>query len=465
MTIEDLAATYPLADSPETRKAVRERLAEDDVRIVVLDDDPTGVQTIHDCLLFTKWDSDSIRSGLTGENRMFYILTNSRSLGPDATARIYRGIAETIRSLTAHRTGRTIVISRSDSTLRGHFDVETRALREILIPAGRMRLPLPFIPVMFEAGRYTYHGEHYVNTPSGMVKASETEFAQDREFGYSTSYIPAYISEKTGGAVSADAVASIGIEDMRSLDEGGLERRILSEAGKPFLSIDALSYADLEKFSLAYLRVLSVTGTATAVCRSSSSFPRALSGQEPIPLLRGGALRPASARRAPGIVFVGSHVAKTSRQLEVLLERADTVGIEIMPDQIHSGTWREDDCMARIADAMSLGKVPAVFTSRKGVFLDDPEENLALSRKISSALVSIASNLPAEPGFIISKGGITSHDLLTRAMKVSSANVSGAILPGVPVLMVGKNRTVPFVIFPGNVGDETSLSEAIDLLA
>jgi uncharacterized protein YgbK (DUF1537 family) len=35
-----------------------------DTKIVVLDDDPTGSQTVHSCLLLTRWDVDSLKQGL-----------------------------------------------------------------------------------------------------------------------------------------------------------------------------------------------------------------------------------------------------------------------------------------------------------------------------------------------------------------------------------------------------------------
>ena len=38
-------------------------------RIVVLDDDPTGIQTVHGCLLITQWDEESVRHAFDDDVR------------------------------------------------------------------------------------------------------------------------------------------------------------------------------------------------------------------------------------------------------------------------------------------------------------------------------------------------------------------------------------------------------------
>ena len=46
-------------------------------KIVVLDDDPTGVQTVHDVSVYTDWSEESVLQGFQEEGNLFYILTNS----------------------------------------------------------------------------------------------------------------------------------------------------------------------------------------------------------------------------------------------------------------------------------------------------------------------------------------------------------------------------------------------------
>ena len=52
-------------------------------KIVVLDDDPTGVQTVHDVSVYTGWTHESVLAGFREANNLFYILTNSRGFTED----------------------------------------------------------------------------------------------------------------------------------------------------------------------------------------------------------------------------------------------------------------------------------------------------------------------------------------------------------------------------------------------
>ncbi|MEB3251199.1 MAG: four-carbon acid sugar kinase family protein, partial [Cyanobacteriota bacterium] len=49
-------------------------------KIIVLDDDPTGSQTVHSCLLLMGWDTETLRQGLQDPAPIFFVLTNTRAL-------------------------------------------------------------------------------------------------------------------------------------------------------------------------------------------------------------------------------------------------------------------------------------------------------------------------------------------------------------------------------------------------
>lgn len=71
------------------------------------------------------------------------------------------------------------------------------------------------------------------------------------------------------------------------------------------------------------------------------------------------------------------------------------------------------------------------------------------------------------PSFIIGKGGITSSEIGTKALKVKKALVLGQVLKGIPVWLTdseSKFPNMPYVIFPGNVGDENALFDVVSLL-
>ncbi len=65
-------------------------------KIVVLDDDPTGVQTVHDVSVYTDWSEESVLQGFQEEGNLFYILTNSRGFTEDETKKAHRQIAGNI---------------------------------------------------------------------------------------------------------------------------------------------------------------------------------------------------------------------------------------------------------------------------------------------------------------------------------------------------------------------------------
>ena len=75
--------------------------------------------------------------------------------------------------------------------------------------------------------------------------------------------------------------------------------------------------------------------------------------------------------------------------------------------------------------------------------------------------------LEIRPRFIVAKGGITSSEVGTKGLRVRRARVMGQILPGVPVWQTGPESRfpgLPYVIFPGNVGDENALRNAVEKL-
>lgn len=59
-------------------------------KIIVLDDDPTGSQTVHGCLLLMQWDVETLEEGLRDSSPLFFVLTNTRALPPDGAAAVTR---------------------------------------------------------------------------------------------------------------------------------------------------------------------------------------------------------------------------------------------------------------------------------------------------------------------------------------------------------------------------------------
>jgi uncharacterized protein YgbK (DUF1537 family) len=69
----------------------------DRLKVVVLDDDPTGSQTVHSCALLLRWDAASLRRGLADPSPLLFILANTRALEPGAAAARLRQICAALR--------------------------------------------------------------------------------------------------------------------------------------------------------------------------------------------------------------------------------------------------------------------------------------------------------------------------------------------------------------------------------
>ncbi len=90
-------------------------------RLIVLDDDPTGTQTVRDVPILTRWEDADLAWALDQPEVVVAILTNSRSMPEAQAAAISEDIAARMEALARERGITLRWLSRSDSTLRGHF--------------------------------------------------------------------------------------------------------------------------------------------------------------------------------------------------------------------------------------------------------------------------------------------------------------------------------------------------------
>lgn len=79
--------SYKKIDEAAADALLMKEIAANSKKIVILDDDPTGGQTIHDLHEYTSWDHDSIKAGFEEENNLFYVLTNSRGFTVEKTTK------------------------------------------------------------------------------------------------------------------------------------------------------------------------------------------------------------------------------------------------------------------------------------------------------------------------------------------------------------------------------------------
>jgi hypothetical protein len=127
---EVTAATPPPLTVPGARATIRAEAAASGRRVAVLDDDPTGSQTVHDVTIVTVTDTDAVVAGLSPPGCTCFVLTNSRSLPEPQAADLTRRLATTLHGLEREWDAPLSVVSRSDSTLRGHLLAEVGALHD-----------------------------------------------------------------------------------------------------------------------------------------------------------------------------------------------------------------------------------------------------------------------------------------------------------------------------------------------
>ena len=193
--LPDLPEGYNVLDDLLIKKIMKQN-----IKIFVLDDDPTGVQTVNNIPVLTVWDEESIRSAFLEKANLIYILTNSRGLKARDAEHINSVIAERICNISIE-TGKAFkIISRSDSTLRGHYPLETETIRRVIEEKTDIRIDGEIIiPYFKEGGRYTVNDIHWVEDNGRLIPAGETEFAKDAAFGYENSDLKLWVEEKTLG--------------------------------------------------------------------------------------------------------------------------------------------------------------------------------------------------------------------------------------------------------------------------
>lgn len=461
---EDVLNRLPAEWPEEALPAVRAQLESSGRKLVVLDDDPTGTQTVYDVAVLTEWPVEALVRELSSEARTFYLLTNSRSLPALQAAALNRQIAENLVQ-AREQTGRDfVVVSRSDSTLRGHFPSEVEALAAGLGQSFDGWLLIPFFS---EGGRYTINDVHYVAEGEALIPAGKTPFAQDAAFGYRASNLRAWVAEKTGGRIPVEGVESVSLDDIRRGGPDAVCRKLMSLSGGKVCIVNAASMRDIQVFVDGLLRA--EAAGKHFLYRTAASFVQARAGLDWRPLLAGSAFDLSTARG--GLVIVGSYVPKTTRQVEVLLNAAQVTAIEVACNALLDSVQREAviKTAAESADAALMrGEDTVIYTSRALINAEDAGGSLSVGQEISSGLIGILRQIKTRPRYVLAKGGITSSDVAAKGLDVKRALVLGQILPGVPVWRLGEESrypSMPYIVFPGNVGSDDAVAVVVQALA
>ncbi len=477
-----------------------------DHTFVVLDDDPTGCQTVHDVPVSFRWDQGTLIHYLSGKSRMLFILVNTRSLPEKEAVTVISEVMHNLRAASV-ATGRAfVVISRSDSTLRGHYPAEVDAIEQQF---GGEKYMHCLVPAFFPGGRYTLNDIHYVREGDRMIPAAETPFAADKVFGYHNSHLARYVEEKTGGRVSARQVLSFSVPEMREKGPAFVKEKLM-KSNAPVCVVNAMAQSDLDVFAAGAWEA--VMEGKRMIFRTGASFLNSMGCipvKEPLDHKQ---LRSSTGKG--GLIIVGSHVPKTSAQMAPLLASPAIVSIELPVQQVLTSAREKiiHDLVGRIEQLIDDGKHVMVYTSREplhaATFSKDSEAwqkrksgssmstdaltyqdrssggtdepvyqdnasrltdertdregalrltDLQIGQQVSGAIVELVSAIKTTPSFIIAKGGITSHDIASKGLGIDRSTVIGQAMPGVPVLLPDDRPDLKYIIFPGNVGGEDAL--------
>lgn len=453
---------------PGAKDKIKEIVQSSRKKIVVLDDDPTGSQTVHGISILTKWNKDELKKAFLSNEPLFFILTNSRSLTSYQTEILQKEIATNLCTVSKEEGIPFSLISRGDSTLRGHYPLETNVLAQIVQNCQSENYDAHFIiPAFFEAGRRTFDDVHYIVSDDKWTPVNKTEFANDQTFGYSNGNLKKWVIEKTNGDLRLEDCKSISIDLIR---KGSKEIELFLEGienNTPVI-VNALNYGDLDVFSLAVHRA-EIKGKKF-MYRTASSFVKSYSGISNKGYLSHSEVFQSTPKHRGGLIIVGSHVNVSTRQLNAFLSKIPVNSFEINVEELINSNTPEN-YLAKLVQKLNVsiehGDTTVIYSSRRLISVKDKFQSLRISKRISKYIVQLVRSLEAEPKYIIAKGGITSSDIATDALGIKEAIILGQIVPGVSVWMTNKNSkypNIPYVVFPGNVGEEHTLIDIVDIL-
>jgi uncharacterized protein YgbK (DUF1537 family) len=458
------------ADAADVKAAAAENTQEP--VFIVLDDDPTGTQSVANLPVLTRWEREDLEWAFEQSAPAIYVMTNSRSLSASDAEQINRDVAEAALAVAKDKDLRVSFVSRSDSTLRGHFPLEPDTLAQCVEKHDGRVDGVIVVPAFGDAGRITIGGVHYAgNATDGFIPVAESEFAQDATFGYSHSDLAEWIEEKTAGDTSAEQVIRIPLDLLRG-DVAAVAAELAKAKNRHPIIVDIVTEEDLRQLALAVIEAESAG--MQFIYRVGPPFMRARIGQNvPTPLDQHAVAqaRTTEPDTKGGLIVVGSHVPTTTRQLNALLEKDSAEVIELDVRTVLSD--EREYYLERKAQEV-IGKLQEsnviLHTSRELVKGEDAEESLAIAREVSGALIAVVNKTAhtVKPKFVIAKGGITSSDVASRGLEMTRATVIGPMQPGIISLWQlgdGPAAGVPYIVFAGNVGNDQSLADVAETLS
>jgi uncharacterized protein YgbK (DUF1537 family) len=456
VSYHSISSDFPAPWESDLLPQIRTELEASNRKVVILDDDPTGTQTVHGIPVLTDWNITRLVETMRENVPGFYILTNSRALLLDDAIRLNQQIGTNLKRASREADVDFTIVSRSDSTLRGHFPGEVIALAKAI---DEIAQPILLVPFFFEGGRLTLDSVHYIRDDDTLLPVSESPYAQDPIFGYRSSNLKEWVIEKSNGIEFNPELFTILIEDIRRGGPELVRDKLLKLPDRSVCAVDSAVYRDQEVFVLGLLQAEKMGGHF--IYRTAASFVRVRLGLSPAPLLTADDLN--LPKEGAGLYVVGSHVPMSTVQADLLKQELGIESISVDVEKILSQDDSEHyqaSLIERVDQSLSASRGVLLATSRDLILGATQNESQQIGQRVSAFLCQIIKGLSIQPRYIVAKGGITASDLATDGLNVERALVLGQILPGVPVWQLGKESKYPggaYIVFPGNVGPENAL--------
>ena len=365
--------------------------------VFVLDDDPTGAQTVHNASFLTEWSLDVLISERYQPEEVTFLQINTRAKTEEQAVKINADLGIVFSQLSRLLKIPISVISRSDSTLRGHFPAEVDALAKGM---ENSHDGIIFIPFFIQGGRYTIDDVQYVSDGNMLAPVAQTPFAKDSAFGYESSNLCDWIEEKTRGRVSSEEVISVSIDEIRIGGPDVVEEKLRQMNRSDMCIINSADMRDLDVVALAILRLQYKYGKNYLI-RSSASFVRSRLGQREKPILNKEEM--GYADKGGGLILVGSHVPGSTSQLESLLDLPNVYGLELEVEKVlRKDKEHTASVIERANMLLNESKDTVIYTSRNVITGSSPEEYLEIGAIIANAMTAVVAGISAKPRYVIS---------------------------------------------------------------
>lgn len=449
----------PTSDRADPVPAMRaDHLERAGRRVIVVDDDAPGVHLLRNVGLVTAWEPADIAWLLDQPGPAGVVLTNSRSLPAAAAAKVNEQVGRRLRA-AADRVGLQLdVVSRGDSTLRGHFPVEADALDRGL---GGMANGTILMPFYAERNCITVNGVHYVGDGRWYTPVAETEFATTGPFRFTQSSLAEWVEEESGGAIPATSLVVIDIATIRTGGVGAVESILLDSGRGRFYAIDAIDERDVDIVVAAIRRT--IDAGLQWMYRASPGLVRSLAGQVP-----GAAIEPPPiVSTQGGLVVVGSPHPMASRQLTRLVQSpwVESVEADVVALADPVGANGEVRRLIDVIDrAVRAGRIAVLSTARRAFADRSGESSAAIGDDIVAGLCRVVAALDEPPAYLVASGGSTAHRLAVEALGARRVRVLGPLGPSMPIWQLGEETAypgLPYVALPGAAGEEHTLADVV----